>query len=114
MNEWLDDLRTAVTFLTRLPIPHPESAPLADFARAQRGFPLVGAAIGAAIGLVCLGMRVIGVPDLAAAAVALGAGALLTRSLDEDGLAGVTGDVLGATEQVCETAILVLFAAWLA
>jgi adenosylcobinamide-GDP ribazoletransferase len=29
-------------------------------------------------------------------------------------IGGVTGDVLGATEQVCETAILVLLAAWLA
>src|SRR5258708_12876000 len=87
MNEWLADLRTAVACLTRLPIPHPESPTSADFARAQRVFPLVGAAIGAAGGLICLGMRIVGVPDLAAAALALGAGALLTGALHEDGLA---------------------------
>jgi adenosylcobinamide-GDP ribazoletransferase len=106
MNEWLDDLRTAVTFLTRLPIPHPESAPLADFARAQRVFPLVGAAIGAAIGLVCLGMRVIGVPDLAAAALALGAGALLTGALHEDGLADVADGFGGGREPAAKLEIM--------
>jgi hypothetical protein len=26
MNDWLDDLRTAVAFLTRLPMPHPQGA----------------------------------------------------------------------------------------
>src|ERR1700676_4364078 len=106
MNEWLDDLRTAVTFLTRLPIPHPESAPLADFARAQRVFPLVGAAIGAAIGLVCLGMRVIGVPDLAAAALALGAGAMLTGALHEDGLADVADGFGGGRDAATKLEIM--------
>ena len=106
MNEWLDDLRTAVTFLTRLPIPHPESAPLADFARAQRVFPLVGAAIGAAIGLVCLGMRVIGVPDLAAAALALGAGTLLTGALHEDGLADVADGFGGGRDRGAKLEIM--------
>src|ERR1019366_9343261 len=87
MNDWLDDLRTAVAFLTRLPMPHPQGAMPANFVRAHRVFPLVGAAIGGAVGLVYLGMRAIGVPDLAAAALALGASALLTGALHEDGLA---------------------------
>jgi len=43
MNEWLDDLRTAVAFLTRLPMPHSEGAMPANFVRARRVFPLVGA-----------------------------------------------------------------------
>jgi adenosylcobinamide-GDP ribazoletransferase len=89
MNDWLDDLRTAARFLTRLPIPHPDGAMPANFARAYRMFPLVGAAIGAAVGLICLGLRAVGVPDLAAAALALGAGAILTGALHEDGLADV-------------------------
>ena len=46
MNAWLDDLRNAVAFLTRLPMPHPHGASPPDFVRAQRMFPLVGAAIG--------------------------------------------------------------------
>jgi adenosylcobinamide-GDP ribazoletransferase len=89
MNEWLDDLRTAVAFLTRLPMPHPEGAMPANFVRARRMFPLVGAAIGGAVGLFCLGMRMLGAPDLAAAALALGASAILTGALHEDGLADV-------------------------
>jgi adenosylcobinamide-GDP ribazoletransferase len=94
MNEWLDDLRTAVAFLTRLPMPHPQGAVPANFIRAQRLFPLVGAGIGGAVGLVYLGMRATGVPDLAAAALVLGASALLTGALHEDGLADV-GDGFG-------------------
>jgi adenosylcobinamide-GDP ribazoletransferase len=106
MNEWLDDLRTAVGFLTRLPVPHPESAMHTDFVRAQRVFPLVGAAIGTAIGLICLGMRVIGVPDLAAAALALGAGTLLTGALHEDGLADVADGFGGGRDRGAKLEIM--------
>jgi len=81
MNDWLDDLRTAVAFLTRLPMPHPSGPLPPNFVRAHRVFPLVGAAIGAAVGLCLLGLRIIGVPDLAAAALALGAGAVLTATV---------------------------------
>ncbi len=106
MNEWLDDLRTAVAFLTRLPIPHPESATSADFPRAQRVFPIVGAAIGAMVGLICLGMRIVGVPDLAAAALALGAGALLTGALHEDGLADVADGFGGGRDRAAKLEIM--------
>jgi adenosylcobinamide-GDP ribazoletransferase len=89
MNEWLDDFKTAVGFLTRLPMPHPQGAMPPNFVRAQRMFGVVGALIGAAVGLFCLGLRYIDVPDLAAAALALGAGSILTGALHEDGLADV-------------------------
>src|SRR6266487_4160613 len=89
MNEWFDDFKTAVAFLTRLPMPHPDGAIPANFVRAHRMFPVVGALIGAVVGLLCLGLRSIGVPDLAAAALALGAGAIITGALHEDGLADV-------------------------
>src|SRR6476620_9675063 len=89
MNEWLDDFRTAVAFLTRLPMPHPDGAKPENFVRAHRMFPVVGALIGAAVGLLCLGLRYVGVPDLAAAALALGGSAILTGALHEDGLADV-------------------------
>jgi adenosylcobinamide-GDP ribazoletransferase len=52
-------------------------------------FPVVGALIGAAVGLLCVCLRAIGVPDLAAAALALGASAIITGALHEDGLADV-------------------------
>jgi adenosylcobinamide-GDP ribazoletransferase len=106
MNDWLDDLRNAVAFLTRLPMPHPQGAMPANFIRAQRVFPLVGAAIGAAVGLVCLGLRAAGLPDLAAAALALGAGALLTGALHEDGLADVADGFGGGRDVAAKLEIM--------
>jgi adenosylcobinamide-GDP ribazoletransferase len=99
MNDWLDDLRTAAGFLTRLPMPFPDGAAPPNLARAQRLFPLVGAAIGLAVGLFCLGLRMIGLPDLAAAALAVGAGALLTGALHEDGLADVADGFGGGRDK---------------
>jgi adenosylcobinamide-GDP ribazoletransferase len=106
MNEWLDDLRCAVAFLTRLPMPHPMEPRPANFIRAQRVFPVVGAGIGGAVGLICLGLRMIGVPDLASAALALGAGALLTGALHEDGLADVADGFGGGRDRVAKLEIM--------
>ncbi len=106
MNEWLDDLRTAVAFLTRLPMPHPAGPMPANFARARRMFPAVGAGIGGAVGFFCLGMRMIGVPDLAAAALALGASALLTGALHEDGLADVADGFGGGRDPAAKLEIM--------
>src|SRR6202163_1879264 len=106
MNDWLDDLRTAVAFLTRLPIPHPMGPMPAIFVRAQRMFPLVGAAIGGVVGLVCLGMRMMGVPDLAAAALALGASAILPGALHEDGLADVADGFGGGRDPAAKLEIM--------
>jgi adenosylcobinamide-GDP ribazoletransferase len=106
MKEWLDDLRTAVAFLTRLTMPHPQGAMPANFARARRMFPLVGAGIGGAVGLLCLGMRIIGLPDLAAAALALGASAILTGALHEDGLADVADGFGGGRDPAAKLEIM--------
>jgi adenosylcobinamide-GDP ribazoletransferase len=106
MNEWLDDFKTAVGFLTRLPMPHPEGAMPPNFVRAQRMFGVVGAMIGAAVGLLCLGLRTIGVPDLAAAALALGAGAILTGALHEDGLADVADGFGGGRDVTAKLEIM--------
>jgi adenosylcobinamide-GDP ribazoletransferase len=106
MNDWLDDLRTAVAFLTRVPMPHPQGAMPANFVRAHRLFPLVGAAIGGAVGLLYLGMRVIGLPDLGAAALALGAGAVLTGALHEDGLADVADGFGGGRDAAAKLEIM--------
>ena len=78
-------------------MPHPHGAMPQNFVRAHRMFPVVGALIGAAVGLFCLGLRTIGVPDLAAAALALGASAILTGALHEDGLADVADGFGGGT-----------------
>ncbi|MCA1452032.1 adenosylcobinamide-GDP ribazoletransferase [Bradyrhizobium sp. BRP22] len=106
MNEWLDDLKTAIAFLTRLPMPHPDGAVPPNFVRAHRMFPVVGAMIGAAIGVICLGLRHLGVPDLAAAALALGAGALLTGALHEDGLADVADGFGGGHDVAAKLEIM--------
>src|ERR1700724_1447148 len=106
MNDWLDDLRTAVAFLTRLPMPHPQGAMPQNFVRAHRMFPLVGAGIGGAVGLVLLGMRIIGLPDLAAVALALGASALLTGALHEDGLADVADGFGGGRDRAAKLEIM--------
>src|SRR5437764_10626895 len=106
MNEWLDDLRTAVAFLTRLPMSHPTGPVPANFVRAHRMFPLVGAGIGGAVGLFCLGMRIIGLPDLVAAALALGASAILTGALHEDGLADVADGFGGGRDRAAKLEIM--------
>ncbi|HEY0178409.1 MAG TPA: adenosylcobinamide-GDP ribazoletransferase [Dokdonella sp.] len=106
MNSWAADLRTSVAFLTRLPMPHPHGPTPPDFARATRLFPLVGAAIGALIAALCIGLRAAGVPDLAAAAMALGAGALLTGGLHEDGLADVADGFGGGTDRARKLEIM--------
>jgi len=70
-------------------MPHPDGAMPQNFVRAHRMFPVVGALIGAAIGLLCLALRATGLPDLASAALAVGGGMILTGGLHEDGLADV-------------------------
>ena len=106
MHQWLDDFKTAVAFLTRLPMPHPDGAMPKNFVRAHRMFPVVGALIGAAVGLLCLGLRSIGVPDLAAAALALGGGAILTGALHEDGLADVADGFGGGRDRESKLEIM--------
>jgi adenosylcobinamide-GDP ribazoletransferase len=69
-------------------------------------FPVVGALIGAAVGLICLGLRYLGVPDLAAAALALGASAILTGALHEDGLADVADGFGGGRDRAAKLEIM--------
>src|ERR1700743_2359635 len=88
-RDWSNDLSLAIALLRRRPMPHRGDVTPDGMARAQRTFPLVGAIIGLAIGLFARGLLAIGIPELAAAALALGAGAALTRALHEDGLADV-------------------------
>jgi adenosylcobinamide-GDP ribazoletransferase len=105
-KDWIDDLRVAVAFLTRLPMPHPGGSTPLNFARAHRAFPLVGAAIGGAVGLVYLGLLAIGLPSLAAAALALGASAILTGALHEDGLADVADGFGGGRDRAAKLEIM--------
>ncbi len=69
-------------------------------------FPVVGGLIGLAIGLLCLALRHTGVPDLVAAALTLGASALLTGALHEDGLADVADGFGGGRDIEAKLAIM--------
>lgn len=106
MKSWLDDLRVATAFLTRIPMPHPEGARPPNFGRMQRVFPLIGAAIGALVGLAYLGLLLIGLPVLAAAALAFGASAILTGGLHEDGLADVADGFGGGRDKAAKLEIM--------
>jgi adenosylcobinamide-GDP ribazoletransferase len=103
---WIDDLRLATALLTRVPMPHPDGARPEDPARAQRAFPLVGAMIGLFVGLVDLSLLKMGIPALAAAALALGASAALTGALHEDGLADLGDGFGGGRDRAAKLAIM--------
>jgi adenosylcobinamide-GDP ribazoletransferase len=104
IGEWLDDLVAATAFLTRVPVPHRASPP--NLARAYRAFPLLGAAIGAAVGAVYLLLLWIGLPTICAAVLALGAGALLTGALHEDGLADLADGFGGGRDKAAKLDVM--------
>jgi len=104
MQAWLDDLRTAVCFLTRLPVPHAPEA--VNMARAMRATPLIGAGIGLAVASVDLALVKLSLPPLAAAALALSFSALLTGALHEDGLADLADGFGGGREREAKLAIM--------
>jgi len=87
-------LFAAAQFLTRVPISL-RAAP--DLTRSVPWFPVVGALIGAAVGLASAGLMEL-VPPLVAAAVAIMFGILITGAFHEDGLAD-TADAMGGWTQ---------------
>jgi adenosylcobinamide-GDP ribazoletransferase len=105
-RDWTGDIILAIGLLTRLPMPHPASAAPDGMARAQRAFPLVGALIGLAVGLIDRGLLGIGIPALAAAALTLGASAVLTGALHEDGLADVGDGFGGGRDRAAKLSIM--------
>ena len=104
VTNWLDDISTATMFLTRIPVPHRDQPP--NLARAYRAFPLLGAAIGAVIGALDLFLLRVGLPTIAATALALGAGALLTGALHEDGLADTADGFGGGRDKAAKLAVM--------
>jgi len=85
----------ALRFLTRLPIPFARTVDPVPLAVAMRSFGLAGALLGAANGLVLIGLNWLHVPGLIAAALALGFGLLVTGALHEDGLADTADGLFG-------------------
>ncbi len=98
---WLVDLSAASRLLTRMPpllrrrfgAAEAVAAP-GPIGRAVRAFPVVGAGVGLAAGIVYLILHAIGLPAAIAGVVAIAISALLTGALHEDGLAD-TADGFG-------------------
>jgi adenosylcobinamide-GDP ribazoletransferase len=88
------DLKVALQFCTRLPLPRPTLATGADVARTAWAIPLAGALIGFIGAIVYALAHVVGLPPLASAALAVAATIAITGALHEDGLAD-TADGLG-------------------
>lgn len=90
------DFRSALVFLTLIPASARGGVadqPF-DFRQAAQMFPLVGAVIGAASGLVVMAAIALGLPTLVAAGLAVAATIAATGALHEDGLAD-TADGFG-------------------
>jgi adenosylcobinamide-GDP ribazoletransferase len=93
LQDWWHDFRTAIVFLTRLPIPLPASP--GNLAQASRTFPLVGVVVGVISAMAYAAAVDLGLTAILAAALSVGAGIVATGALHEDGLADVA-DGLGA------------------
>lgn len=106
LTNWIRDVTLATALLTRIPVPISAEAMPSELARAQRTFPVVGAIIGLIIGLIDRSLLAMGVPSLAAAALTLGAGAVLTGALHEDGLADVGDGFGGGRDRTAKLAIM--------
>ena len=87
----------AVSFLTRIPVGRLLVVDGADVARGSLLFPLVGAGVGALSGGVAV-LSGRALPDFVAAALAVGAGAIVTGAMHLDALAD-TADATGAANR---------------
>jgi adenosylcobinamide-GDP ribazoletransferase len=104
-SHWWGELRLALGFFTRLPLPLPELLP-GDLARAGWAFPLVGLAIGLLGGLAYALAAALRVPALAAALVAIAVTVLATGALHEDGLADTVDGFGGGADRAQKLAIM--------
>ena len=91
----LRDLKIAVVFLTRWQLQIDGRVKLGDLASVVHFFPVVGLLVGAVGAAVYLAASFAHLPSLPAVVLTLGAMALFTGALHEDGLAD-TADALGA------------------
>jgi adenosylcobinamide-GDP ribazoletransferase len=92
----LTEIRLCLGLLTRLPVGIAGLPAPAEMARAARWFPLVGALVGAIAALALWLCLALGVPGNAAVLIALGAAAVMTGGLHEDGLADCADGFGGA------------------
>jgi adenosylcobinamide-GDP ribazoletransferase len=96
-------IRAAFVTLTRLPVGGFPYSP-AEWREAPGYFPLVGGAIGTALGVLCFALSPLG--ETAAAALTVGCSLLLTGAFHEDGLADTADALGGASDRERAFAIL--------
>jgi adenosylcobinamide-GDP ribazoletransferase len=101
----LADLRLAISFLTRLPLPHQGGLPPGSLGRAMRFFPVAGLLVGALGGAVFALAHAI-LPAAPAAVLALTATVAVTGALHEDGLADVADGFGGGADKESKLAIM--------
>ncbi len=102
----IEECKVALQFLTRLPVGAPARSPPDALAASAPMFPLVGALIGAAGGLVFALATWLGLPPMLAALLAVAAQILLTGGLHEDGLADVADGFGGGRTRADKLRIL--------
>ena len=90
LNQFAADVRVALLFCTRLPIPSAAPVVGADIARAGWAFPVAGAIVG---------LIAAGLPSLPAAGLTVAATLIVTGCLHEDGLADVADAFGGHTRE---------------
>ena len=97
----LDELRAAAVFLTRLPAQAigTDTRRAPDFRKGARVFPVVGALVGLAGGLVLVVAAALGIAGPVAAILAVATTALVTGGLHEDGLADTADSFGGGTTE---------------
>ena len=99
-----DETRLAFMLLSRLPMGRMQTPP--PMAEAVWAYPVVGAVVGAASGLVFWLAAKAGLPPLAAALLALGASMALTGGMHEDGLADMADGFGGGRTRAAKLEIM--------
>jgi adenosylcobinamide-GDP ribazoletransferase len=101
----IGDLAANLAFFTRLPIPNrTHAAP--DWPRIAWAAPIAGAVVGAIGGLALGVAHALALPPLLSATLAIGALALTTGALHEDGLADVADGFGGGATREAKLAIM--------
>jgi adenosylcobinamide-GDP ribazoletransferase len=97
----LDEIRAASIFLTRVPARFIglDTRRVPDFRHGARVFPVVGALVGLAGGVVLIVAMALGIPALVSAGLAVATTVLVTGGLHEDGLADTADSFGGATTE---------------
>ncbi len=103
---WWEELRLALGFLTRLPVPRSEEVQPGALARAGWCFPVVGLGLGLMGGAAYAFVAALGLPPLPAALVAVGVTVVATGALHEDGLADTADGFFGGGSRDEKLAIM--------